>query len=80
MIEEKTDFWLNDLKKLEKIPSAYDCACHCKEFAGCSVFTWHKNQKKCILKTSDKGRKPHPHGYSGSVECCKGNGKKRKES
>ena len=73
-IEENTDFAGNDLKKVETIQSAYECACACKEFAGCSVFTWNAKNKNCYLKTSKKGRRPIADAHSGSVDCCEGNG------
>jgi len=64
------DFYGNDLTFLQNVPSAYDCACKCKEKSGCLVFTWNMMNKRCYLKSSHSGLVFHPHGHSGTTRCC----------
>ena len=71
-IEDNTDYYGHDMKKVQNIPSASACACACRDNTGCSVFTWTKRDKVCYLKTSDKGRQRSDGAYSGTLHCCTG--------
>ena len=69
-VEEKIDYYGNDLGHISNISSASACACACRKHTGCSVFTWKDSTKVCYLKTSDKGRQRSNGAYSGTLHCC----------
>merc|ERR1712142_215764 len=76
-VEKNTDFYGNDIKRLEHIQSAHDCACKCRELAittspTCRYFTWVEKKKYCWLKTSNNNSEHKKGVHSGTGDCCKG--------
>merc|ERR1712142_1241344 len=69
-IEANIDYLGNDIKRLNS-QSALDCACKCREHAGCRFFSWVESKQYCWLKTSDRGRTQKSGVHAGSVDCCK---------
>jgi hypothetical protein len=65
------DFGGNDIGVIGNTGSVIDCACKCKEKAGCSFFTWNSGNSNCLLKSSDEGRKSSTGALSASVDCYK---------
>ena len=70
-VEVDIDFAGNDIGYIGNIGSVTDCACKCKERAGCNFFTWNSGSLNCILKSSDEGRKSSTGALSASVDCYK---------
>ena len=72
LIEEKTDYNGNDLEKFENVPSHEECAKKAAEVEGAKFWTYNPKSKTCFSKKSNKGKKAHPDGVSGNVECANG--------
>ena len=71
-MEENVAMRGNRLDVVKDIISKEDCCNICKDWEGCSFFTYRVNKKTCWLKDSDQGRTQDNKAVSGSVNCCKG--------
>ena len=72
LIEEKTDYNGNDLENFKNVPSQEECAEKSAAVEGAKFWTYNPKRKTCFSKKSNKGKKAHPDGVSGNVECANG--------
>jgi len=72
LIEEKTDYNGNDLEKFKNVPSKEECAEKAAAVEEAKFWTYNPKSKTCFSKKSNKGKKAHPDGVSGNVECANG--------
>ena len=70
LIEEKTDYNGNDLEKFKNVPSQEECAEKAAAVEEAKFWTYNPKSKACFSKKSNKGKKAHPNGVSGNVECA----------
>merc|ERR1711909_223573 len=70
LIEEKIDYYGNDLEHFKNVPSQEECAKKTAEVDGAKFWTYKTKSKTCYTKKSKKGKKAHPNGVSGNVECA----------
>jgi len=67
--EEGIDFWGHDLATVSSVRSAAECQLHCRVKDECRYFTWNRVNHKCMLKSSDLGRRRNEAGVSGPRAC-----------
>ena len=72
LIEEKIDYYGNDLEQFKNVPSKEECAEKAAAVEGAKFWTYNPKRKTCFSKKSNKGKKAHPDGVSGNVECANG--------
>ena len=70
LIEEKTDYNGNDLEKFKNVASKEECAQMAAAVEEAKFWTYNPKSKACFSKKSKKGKKGHPDGVSGNVECA----------
>ena len=72
LIEEKIDYNGNDLRHFTNVPSKEECAEKAAAVEEAKFWTYQTKSKTCYSKTSKDGKKAHPNGVSGNVECANG--------
>ena len=50
--------------------NAGHCSEACKESSVCSFWTFNKNTKTCLFKSSDEDKRTNSHAISGPKECA----------
>ena len=78
MIEEETIYIGHDIKGEGnvKVKNQQACATLAGTIEGALFWTYRPSDKKCFIKNSKEGKKPHFKRVSGNIEC----GKKLKKS
>ena len=72
MIKEEIDYYGNDLEQFKNVPSKEECAEKAAAVEDAKFWTYQTKSKTCYSKTSMAGKKAHPYGVSGNVECANG--------
>ena len=72
LIEEKIDYYGNDLEQFKNVPSKEECSEKAAAVEDAKFWTYQTKSKTCYSKTSKDGKKAHPNGVSGNVECANG--------
>ena len=80
LIEEKIAYNGHDLRRFTNVPSKEECAKKAAAVKDAKFWTYSPPSKMCFSKTSMKGRRAHPHGVSGNVECANGQESELKNS
>ena len=80
LIEEKIDYRGNDLRRFSNVPSKEECAKKAAAVKDAKFWTYNPKSKTCFSKKSNKGKKAHPDGVSGNVECANGQKSELKNS
>ena len=52
-LENKVDYFGNNLKELDFVPSASHCQFECQKNESCTFFTFNTENGKCFLKTNN---------------------------
>ena len=69
MIEEKTDYFGNDIKMTRKVENQEACAKLAAANEKALFWTYRPSTKKCWLKTSKAGKHTRKAFVSGNKEC-----------
>ena len=76
VIDEETDYLGHDIDELKKagkpftVKNQQACATMTGTKEGALFWTYRASDKKCWIKTSKKGKKPHKGLVSGSIGCA----------
>ena len=68
-VEYGIDYKGYDIDIIYGIQHWQDCASQCKDSRSCSYWSWIVDEHRCILKTSDAGRRQVGQAISGSYTC-----------
>ena len=70
IIDQATDYGGNDIKGGSKTTENHqECAVFSALTRGGLFWTWNKNTKKCLVKSSNSGKRKIGHAVSGNREC-----------
>ena len=68
-VEWGFDYEGHDIDNVYNVNHWQDCARLCNEHRSCSFWSWVINEKRCIRKTSNEGRRPLGNFLSGAFDC-----------
>ena len=68
-VEYGIDYYGFNLALRRRVTHWSDCARHCENEAECAFWTWIMDNKVCLLKSSNIGRRRRSNALSGNRLC-----------